>query len=121
MKISLNKIFLAQVFALVFISLGDVYGQESGSPSFERYDVDPSAAPERIIRSNEAATEASKISPFPSQSDSISRFPQHNAVKPAAPAQPKQPTKSKEEDDSILSFNFLYYLIERYKLQDIVD
>jgi stringent starvation protein B len=30
--------------------------------------------------------------------------------------QAKQP-----EDDSILSFNFLYYIIQRYKLQDIVD
>jgi hypothetical protein len=29
--------------------------------------------------------------------------------------------QSKEEDDSILSFNFLYYIIQKYKLQDIVD
>lgn len=27
----------------------------------------------------------------------------------------------KNEDDSILSFNFLYYIIQKYKLQDIVD
>ena len=26
-----------------------------------------------------------------------------------------------EDDDSILSFNFLYYLVEKYKMQDIVD
>jgi hypothetical protein len=32
------------------------------------------------------------------------------------------PTKSQSaEDDSVLSFNFLYYLFEKYKLQDIVD
>ena len=30
----------------------------------------------------------------------------------------KQP---KQEDDSILSFNFLYYIIQKYKLQDIID
>ena len=29
--------------------------------------------------------------------------------------------KTKSQDDSILSFNFLYYIIEKYKLQDIVD
>jgi hypothetical protein len=29
--------------------------------------------------------------------------------------------KAKNQDDSILSFNFLYYIIEKYKLQDIVD
>ncbi|HYC84564.1 MAG TPA: hypothetical protein VEB86_05045 [Chryseosolibacter sp.] len=28
---------------------------------------------------------------------------------------------SQKQDDSILSFNFLYYIIEKYKLQDIVD
>jgi hypothetical protein len=33
--------------------------------------------------------------------------------------EPSQNAKS--QDDSILSFNFLYYIIEKYKLQDIVD
>ncbi|MEO8472260.1 MAG: hypothetical protein ABI477_08700 [Chryseolinea sp.] len=28
---------------------------------------------------------------------------------------------SSQEDDSILSFNFLYYIFEKYKLQDMVD
>src|SRR5687767_4991405 len=43
-------------------------------------------------------------------------------------AKPEQPVKAAEKqqqqtknDDSILSFNFLYYIIEKYKLQDIVD
>jgi hypothetical protein len=26
-----------------------------------------------------------------------------------------------DEDDSVLSFNFLYYIIRKYKLQDIMD
>lgn len=26
-----------------------------------------------------------------------------------------------EDDDSVLSFNFLYYIIRKYKLQDIMD
>jgi hypothetical protein len=41
---------------------------------------------------------------------------------------PEQPVKAAEkqqqqtkDDDSILSFNFLYYIIQKYKLQDIVD
>jgi hypothetical protein len=29
--------------------------------------------------------------------------------------------QSEEEDDSVLSFNFLYYIIRKYKLQDIMD
>lgn len=30
-------------------------------------------------------------------------------------------SSSEEDDESILSFNFLYYLVEKYKMQDIVD
>jgi hypothetical protein len=30
-------------------------------------------------------------------------------------------SSSEEDDDAILSFNFLYYLVEKYKMQDIVD
>ena len=29
--------------------------------------------------------------------------------------------QSEDEDDSVLSFNFLYYIIRKYKLQDIMD
>jgi len=38
------------------------------------------------------------------------------------PAAKKTDSKTKpEESTSVLSFNFLYYLLERYKLSDIVD
>jgi hypothetical protein len=30
-------------------------------------------------------------------------------------------TSKDQDQDSILSFNFLYYIIQKYKLQDIVD
>ena len=34
----------------------------------------------------------------------------------------KAPVKRpSQEDDSILSFNFLYYIFQKYKMQDIVD
>ncbi len=53
-------------------------------------------------------------------------------VRPQTPVAPlktkpetlKAPEKSTGKDDSqesILSFNFLYYIIQKYKLQDIVD
>ena len=38
------------------------------------------------------------------------------------PAAKKTDSKAKpDESTSVLSFNFLYYLLERYKLSDIVD
>ncbi|HEX5170746.1 MAG TPA: hypothetical protein VFW11_16345 [Cyclobacteriaceae bacterium] len=30
-------------------------------------------------------------------------------------------SSTKEEDDDVLSFNFLYYIIQKFKMSDIVD
>lgn len=65
--------------------------------------------------------------PNPTPKDSIPpTLPAKNSITPAQKAKPtaaksteKQQPKSSEE--SILTFNFLYYIIEKYKLQDIVD
>lgn len=47
-------------------------------------------------------------------------FPMRQAVqKPAERSGEKQNAKPK--DDSILTYNFLYYIIQKYKLQDIID
>ena len=50
------------------------------------------------------------------------------AATPIQKGKPEQAIKAAEkqqqqtkDDDSILSFNFLYYIIQKYKLQDIVD
>ena len=49
----------------------------------------------------------------------IHDFPmQRAAQKPAEKSNEKQGAK---KDDSILTFNFLYYIIQKYKLQDIID
>lgn len=48
--------------------------------------------------------------------------PAQAKVKSEGPA--KSPAKQqppKEDDDAILSFNFLYYIIQKYKLQDIIE
>jgi len=47
-------------------------------------------------------------------------FPmQRAAQRPAERTADKQ--SAKQKDDSILTFNFLYYIIQKYKLQDIID
>jgi len=42
---------------------------------------------------------------------------------PQAPAQqqPAAAGQGNSEDDSILSFNFLYYIIQKFKMQDIIE
>lgn len=47
--------------------------------------------------------------------------PSRGKQEPAPKASEKQLAPKEEDPDSILSFNFLYYIIEKYKLQDIVD
>lgn len=114
MKISPFKIFLIGSIMLLSAGIGEVYAQESGSPSFELYDADESA--NEVIILAPGSTDAR--SHTPSDSLSAARNPLHPAKSSTSS---KSSNKQKDDDDSILSFNFLYYLIERYKLQDIVD
>ena len=37
------------------------------------------------------------------------------------PSRPEKVKEESEEDDSILSFNFIYYIIRKFKLSDIID
>jgi hypothetical protein len=52
--------------------------------------------------------------------DSISEVPATTA-NPTKKQAPKPAASKEDEEDSILSFNLLYYIIQKYKLQDIVD
>jgi hypothetical protein len=58
----------------------------------------------------------------PSKSQVIRAVRGSEANKAAvAKPDPEEEAKEEAEDDSILSFNFLYYIFQKYKLQDIVD
>lgn len=37
------------------------------------------------------------------------------------PTSTEEVNKDESEDESVISFNFLYYIIRKYKMQDIVD
>jgi hypothetical protein len=54
--------------------------------------------------------------------DSAALKPATKATKVHSPDTSKTSVKRPSEaDDSILSFNFLYYIFQKYKMQDIVD
>lgn len=128
MKISNSTIFLLTLIFLTLASVKQIYAQESGSPSFESYDNDATNGSERVFTSPRESIESSK-SPSKSTAHPVLQLDNTDSVvmrfqtPPArtTPAQQKASNKSKDDDDSILSFNFLYYLIERYKLQDIIE
>lgn len=48
-------------------------------------------------------------------------FPMQQAAMRATDRSGEKQTPAKPKDDSILTFNFLYYIIQKYKLQDIID
>lgn len=50
----------------------------------------------------------------------IHDFPMQQATM-KSPETAKEKVPAKQKDDSILTFNFLYYIIQKYKLQDIID
>lgn len=87
---------------------------ERGAPDAERLVMAPGEMEMRYIP---------RASGVYAPSDSIALqaldFPMQQAAQRPADKNEKQAAKSK--DDSILTFNFLYYIVQKYKLQDIID
>jgi hypothetical protein len=104
---------LIGLFILIILSMGSInaVAQEAGSPSFEAYEKDPS---ERVFYTHGDSLESTQR-----KDTAAVRMPLKRNVYKPAPAAPKEKTSG--DDNSILSFNFLYYLIQKYKMQDIVD
>jgi hypothetical protein len=126
MKIKLQQVFF--VFALAMLSPAAVYwanAQEANNTlqdSFDDLDNDRG----RVISSTgdgEAALSSKGIGATVRDSVSIrSTTPNTRASSGMGAETPRNASKPPAQgDDSVLSFNFLYYLIEKYKLQDIVD
>jgi hypothetical protein len=53
--------------------------------------------------------------------DSLGIKPNIRGTKAPTEASKTPVKRPSQEDDSVLSFNFLYYIFQKYKLQDIVD
>lgn len=74
--------------------------------------IDPKNPTSATPKSDTAATRTV----VPAMNPAPTRIKQEHGPKP-----PGKPQPPKEDDDAILSFNFLYYIIQKYKLQDIVE
>ncbi len=53
--------------------------------------------------------------------DSVAVRTENPPVQKITPKALQKEDKQPPKDDSILTFNFLYYIIQKYKLQDIID
>lgn len=120
MKTCIRRILILSVLTLL-VTAGKVAAQDAGMSDAE-------ATIDREVTDGDKVTFSpgeSEVHYIPKASGITSTRDSVAVVLPAAPAA-KLPAKGNEkdekaEDDSILTFNFLYYIIQKYKLQDIID
>jgi len=116
--------FCVLILVLALCSAGTAYAQEAGMSDLE---VTVEVAAETSEATFGSGGEVRFIPQTPGYvpaKDSImlqiSDFPMQRAAQ--RPQAAKQADKPKaKDDDSILTFNFLYYIVQKYKLQDIID
>lgn len=113
------------VFFLLTFFAGNVIAQDAGMSDVEMVGVRDAAEGEKIVFIP-GETEVRYVpgaSGVRAPSDSVALFIHDFPMQQAAqrPAEKASEKSSKSKDDSILTFNFLYYIIQKYKLQDIID
>ncbi len=128
MKIKLHYILFAISLSLVsLLGINTAHAQDNTFPALDAGTYDAEAEKERdkvIYSSSSSEMEPQAIHKLqtPAVKDSLAnRNNAHRTVKTAAESGKNANKPSSHSDDSVLSFNFLYYLFEKYKLQDIVD
>jgi len=125
MKIRLCDLLFA--FALSVISpcgFFMVQAQDASFPGTEMDDLGVDKETEKMMYSPGELDPAFKKSQGTSTiaKDSAVIKPVLRPTKILTPDSSKTPVKRpSQEDDSILSFNFLYYIFQKYKMQDMVD
>jgi hypothetical protein len=112
-----NQLLLFAFVLLLFMGAGSFMtsAQDAGSPSFEAYEKDPA---ERVFFS---PGDSSTLTRSSKKDSVLTSLPVKRNVYKPAPVVPKEKASENPNDNSVLSFNFLYYLIQKYKMQDIVD
>ena len=128
MKIKLHYILFAISLSLVsLLGTNTAHAQDNTFPALDAGTYDAEAEKERdkiIYSSSSSEMEPQAIHKLqtPAVKDSLAnRNNAHRTVKNASESGKNANKPSSHSDDSVLSFNFLYYLFEKYKLQDIVD
>jgi hypothetical protein len=122
MKVKFHKIFLALFFTVVApFGMQCLYAQDASYPLQESFDVEAERERERVIYSSGEGDPLlnSKAHVATARDSALFKPATTRAAKPEVSKNSSRPAS--QEDDSILSFNFLYYIFEKYKMQDMVD
>ena len=122
--------FAISLSLVALLSGHSAHAQDNTFPALDAATYDSEAADkekerEKIIYSSSGSEmEPQSIHKLqtPAVKDSLAnRSSAHRNLKNGAEGSKNANKPSSHNDDSVLSFNFLYYLFEKYKLQDIVD
>lgn len=121
MKIKVHHVILTIFFAVVAsAAVQTAQAQDASYPAIESVEPERDHARQRAVYGGEVDPMLSnKIHvPVVASRDSVVS----KSTKTVKSETPKPSAKpASQEDDSILSFNFLYYIFEKYKMQDVVD
>lgn len=99
-----------------------VQAQDASFPGTEVDDLEVDKEKEKMIYTPGELDPSFRKAQITNVKDSAAIKPVVRSPKAQAPDSSKAPVKQpSHEDDTILSFNFLYYIFQKYKLQDIVD
>jgi hypothetical protein len=123
MRIKLEEILLAFLLTVIApYGISTVQAQDASFPGTEVDDLGVDKESEKMMYNPGELDPAFRKAQTLKVKDSISMKPVVRPSKAQTPDASKTPVKRpSEEDDSILSFNFLYYIFQKYKMQDIVD
>lgn len=114
------------LFTLLTLLLvpGNVSAQDAGMSDSEMVGETDAVGEKMIYAPGEEVRYIPKAATAAPARDSVvlylHDFPMQQATM-KSPETAKEKVPAKQKDDSILTFNFLYYIIQKYKLQDIID
>jgi len=124
MKIKLHHVlFTLSLAILTPAGIHSMQAQDASYPVLDSDDTEADKERDKVMYSpGEADPQLNnKIQLTVAKDSTASKPGTLRVIKTPVEASKNSAKPASQEDDSILSFNFLYYLFEKYKLQDIVD
>lgn len=132
MKSNYSKVFLSPIVLMVLITFGSssLFGQE-GDYFYEDDTQEDAVGDPSVVSPDEHYVIKRKDN---DKDDNVTSDKKNTTIRKATPAAKAQKTEKKPELDEMnhtlsnqegtespLSFNFLYYIIQKFKFSDIVD
>lgn len=114
MKIKFYHVLALLSFTVILMAAGPALAQE-GSPINETPELSPIPDPVDLKEEKPLLYEPEGKTPTTTQRETTITTQSKSKSK-----SPDSKTPSKQEEDA-LSFNFLYYIIQKFKISDIVD